>query len=562
MTTKRQKTQRLSEKNTIVLLALGQKLNAARSPEEAGVTIANSAETLFGWDACFIYLCDASRKTLFPIINIDTIDDIKRVVPPAYDGTAPSPTAREVLDKGPKLVLREAPLRLTDGALPFGDKSRPSASLMYVPMRNGSQVVGIFSIQSYTTNAYDEQDLQALQSLADHCAGALERLQTTEALKRSEEQFRTLADFSPLGIFKTDAAGNCIYNNPRLLAISEITEADCLDYGWANSVHPDDRAMVVADWCDAMKSRRNWANEHRILTRTGKVRWVRALAHSISDSNGQHTGYVGCVEDITERKVAEEELQQAQRELRSYVDTLETRVAERTANLEQTIHSLESFTYSIAHDLRSPLRAMQGFSAMLLEDYGPKMDEGGRDLAVRVVESARRMDRLIQDLLSYSYVTGKTLDITPVNVRPAIEMVLTELANEITAKGATVTLEGTLPEVLANATVIQQVFLNLINNAMKFVAPETKPVIRISAETTDSVVRFSVQDNGIGIAPEHHQRIFDVFQRLHSNRDYPGTGIGLAIVRKGVERMAGKVGVQSEIGKGTRFWVELPLAQI
>ena len=547
------------EHTTTVLLSLGQKLNSAITPEQAGNIILEAAEELLGWDSSFIYQLDRNTGGLLPVINCDTVDGKKIPVPPVYHGTKPSPLAREVLERGAKLILREAP-EFTQAALPFGDKSRPSASLMFVPIRNGEQVVGLLSAQSYTLDAYTKSDLIALQSLADYCGGALERIRTIEALRESELQFRTLCESLPTGIFKTDAQGNCSYHNSRLLALAEISIQDCMGEGWTNTVHPEDRAGVLKAWIDAYAENREWSNEHRMQTKGGRIRWVRTLARPVLNEDGSLAGYVGSVEDITDRKRSDEALKAVQQQLKEHAEKLEARVAERTAKLEETVHSLESFSYSIAHDLRAPLRAMQGLTSILADEYGPSLDDFGQDITRRIVESARRMDKLIEDLLSYSRLSRDELVLTATNIEPAIAVVLGQLNEELTLRNAKVEVAKPLPIVYANATVIEQIFVNLISNAVKFVQQGTTPLVRIRTETSGSLVKIWVEDNGIGIAPQHHQKIFGVFQRLHAVSDYPGTGIGLAIVRKGVDRMGGRVGLESELGKGSRFWIELPAA--
>lgn len=236
---------------------------------------------------------------------------------------------------------------------------------------------------------------------------------------------------------------------------------------------------------------------------------------------------------------------------------LEDQVRERTATLEERNEELEAFGYSISHDLRAPLRTMQGFSEALLEDFGDKLDPTGRDYAERIVAGSRRMDELIRDLLAYSRVSRGELQLMPVALRPLADTALAELETTLRARAATVRVAETLPVVQGHAGTLSQVFANLLGNALKFVPENRPPVIDIVTDRQNGMVRVWVIDNGIGIATEHRDRIFRVFERLHSTEEYPGTGIGLAIVRKAMERMGGKVGVDSTPGQGSRFWIEL-----
>jgi signal transduction histidine kinase/DNA-binding response OmpR family regulator len=235
---------------------------------------------------------------------------------------------------------------------------------------------------------------------------------------------------------------------------------------------------------------------------------------------------------------------------------LERRVAERTTELQEMNAELETFSYSVAHDLRAPLRSLHSFAQILLEGYSDVLDAEGRDYAQRIVAAARRLDALTHDLLTYSRLGRAAMVLESVNLEEVVEEVLTELEVEIRNKTAHVTVDRPLPPVLGHSTSLMEVVSNLLMNGLKFVAPDIRPQVRIWATERDEWVRLWIQDNGIGIAPEYHERIFGVFERLHGVDAYPGTGIGLAIVRKSMERMGGRVGVESALGQGSTFWVE------
>ncbi|MEW6488281.1 MAG: ATP-binding protein [Thermodesulfobacteriota bacterium] len=239
------------------------------------------------------------------------------------------------------------------------------------------------------------------------------------------------------------------------------------------------------------------------------------------------------------------------REVRAY-----RALAASEAELRRHRDDLEAFAYTVAHDLRAPLRAMSGFAQALREDFGDRLGEEGRDYAGRVVEGARRMDALVEDLLQYSRLARADLSAAPVDLGGAVQAAVADAA-PLGQRGF-VTVEGPFPSILAHEAALRQVIANLVSNALKFVPPDREPRVRVRGEERDSRVRLWVEDNGIGIASEHRERIFRVFERLHRAEEYPGTGIGLAIVERAIVRMGGAVGVESEPGQGSRFWVELP----
>jgi PAS domain S-box-containing protein len=268
---------------------------------------------------------------------------------------------------------------------------------------------------------------------------------------------------------------------------------------------------------------------------------------------------VSPIHDGTGRIVGASKIARDLSALRAYATTLEQTVRERTMALEIANTQLESFAYSVSHDLRAPLRGMHGLAHALLEDYGDTLDQRARDYASRIIAEAGLLDTLIQDLLAYSRLTRIDVAVEPVDVREVVDAALHNLDEDIRTRHANVEIERNLPRVKANRAVLIQVLTNLISNAVKFGGD--RPTVRIRAQSVDGNARIWVEDRGIGIAPKHQERIFRAFERLHGAERYPGTGIGLAIVHKGIERLGGRVGVESEEGHGSRFWFELPRAE-
>lgn len=277
-------------------------------------------------------------------------------------------------------------------------------------------------------------------------------------------------------------------------------------------------------------------HETRRARSDGSLVDVSITASPIRDPEGRITGAVGIFRDITERKRTD-------------------------AALHDTVAKLDTFASTVSHDLREPLRGIQGFARALREDSADVLDPGARDCVRRIEAGAARMDALIDDLLAYGRVSNAMLAPEAVSLESAVQDALELLSLDLRARGAGVVMDRPLPVVRGHRETLTQVLLNLVANAVKFVEPGVTPHVRLWSENRGSEVRLWVEDNGIGVAAEHHERIFRPFERLHGIERYPGTGIGLAIVRDGTECMGGRVGLESRVGAGSRFWIELPAAE-
>jgi signal transduction histidine kinase len=251
-----------------------------------------------------------------------------------------------------------------------------------------------------------------------------------------------------------------------------------------------------------------------------------------------------------------DKLSAAERQLRADAAGLEDRVRERTRDLERANAQLEAFGYTVSHDLRAPLRGVQGLAQALVEDYGDRLDATGRAYATRVVDEAALMETLIQDLLRYARLSRTGIGIEPVDLDDAMAAALRHVEADAARAGGEITVAPNLGSVRGNRAVLVQVLINLLSNAVKFGGAH--PSVLVWSERAGANVRVWVVDHGIGIKPEHHEQIFRVFERLHGADEYPGTGIGLAIVRQALERLDGRFGVESALGEGSRFWIELP----
>jgi len=316
-------------------------------------------------------------------------------------------------------------------------------------------------------------------------------------------------------------------------------------------IHPDDANLLHETFMAAMQNQEIYELEHRIIRPDGSVRWVYDKAHPYFDENGNLLRYVGATLDTTERKRLQEELKMLNAEL-------ELKVKQRTAQLESANKELESFSYSISHDLRAPLRAIYGFSQILAGRHREYLNEEGKQYMDYIVESSIRMEQLINDLLNYSRLGRKTVEIRPVSLKKITDAIFDDFKPQIDEIGGKFKLTDAPPVISSDESLLIQIFSNLVGNAIKYRRTDIDLLIDISFETIQDAVLIKVADNGIGIPMEHCEKIFNVFQRLHGEDKYPGTGIGLANVKKAVSMLDGTIYVESTVGKGSTFIMEFP----
>lgn len=396
----------------------------------------------------------------------------------------------------------------------------------------------------------------AVCAIAGIATDITQRAQTEAVLLERERQLAEAQKVAHLGSFEWDAVADRVSWSDELYRIYglEPQSFGATFDAFVAQIHPDDRTLVRDTIQQAIAAGGPFRMQERIIRPGGEIRHLASWGEVVHDAQGRPVRLVGICQDVTAQRKAENEILHLN-------ETLEQRVAERTAQLREANEQLEAFSYSVSHDLRAPLRAMQGFAVALIEDYAEQLDADGQEYARRIEAAAARMDLLIADLLSYSRLSRAALTARPVALDAAVASALTQVDEDLRQRRAQVHVPPDLPWVLAHYATLVQVLANLLTNAAKFVPPHARPAITMGVEAVGPWTRLWVADNGIGIAPEHYERIFGVFERLHGVEIYPGTGIGLAIVSKGMERMGGRVGLESTVGRGSRFWIDLPAGQ-
>jgi len=371
--------------------------------------------------------------------------------------------------------------------------------------------------------------------------------ETQENQRRLAEQARLL-DLSTDAIIVRDMDDKIIYWNRGAEEIYGWTRSEAMGkakHELLQTEFPESQEQILVKllrenrWAgDLVQTRRDGTRIHV------STRWVLDR-----DAEGVPARVLITDNDITLRKQAEELM-------KSEAKRLDALVEQRTARLQDTIGELEAFSYSVSHDMRAPLRAMQGYAKALLSDYGARLDGEAKHYLDRIFRAANRLDLLVQDVLAYSRVAKGEIDLRPIDLERLIEDIISAHP-EFQAPKARILVETRLHRVLGHEAYLTQCITNLLGNAVKFIAPGLEPEVRIRSERVNGQIRVTFADNGIGIDPSHHERIFQIFGQVYPEKKYGGTGIGLAIVRKAVQRMNGEVGVQSGMDKGSRFWLIL-----
>lgn len=541
------KVRRKAEEQLAEFSSLGERLAAARTPRQAAEIIIEVADELLRWDACNFDLYDEETGNITHVLAFDLLGGERKEMPARYDNSPPSALAQRAINEGPVLLLREPGAPLYAQARPFGDVTRASASLMYVPIRNRTTVIGLFSIQSYRAKAYTTQSLETLRALAEHCGGALDRLKADESLRLTQERMAQILARSPAVIYALKIEGDRIHpswvtENIETLLGYTASEA-CQPDWWSNTLHPEDREAIRAG-LRKLYAVDQLEREFRFHKKNGEAVWIRDEQRLIRDKMGNPIEIVGSWTDITGHKNLEEQFRQAQK-----------------------MEAIGQLAGGVAHDFNNLLTVIRGNTELLLM-MEAKLSDQAKEFLRQITSASDRAANLARQLLAFG---RKQL----MQARPLrLDQVVTDLAKMLGRLiGAPIRLHLTatpdLPFVHADAGMMEQVLMNLVINARDAMPDGGDLFVDVVPATIDEgnfrahperrpggFVCLIVRDTGIGIPPENIRRIFEPF--FTTKAVGRGTGLGLATVYGIVKQHQGWIEVDSVPGSGTTFRVYLP----
>jgi|GEM_PF-1173281 len=537
-----------ANKHSKIFSQLGRKLNTATTPKETAEIIVETADDLIGWDAASLDLFSVETNTITPVLSMDTIDGLKQNVPHAIQASAPSPLIQKMFEEGSQLILRdEAADAHTGGLTPFGDVERRSASLMFVPLLHSDNPIGVLSIQSYENYAYDSDDLENLQSLAEHCAGAFERARTEQALTESERNYRQIIENMQEGLFRIDAQGTILMVNSRMAEILDYDSVDNLVGKNVRDFHFFQSGSHDFFLNDLLKQGRIVNYDNQWQTKTGRKLFVRKSAHVVSDPKGNVLYYEGTVSDITEQKETEKQLLHAQK-----------------------MESMGHIAGGIAHDFNNVMATISGAEQMLSVHLESFLQQDNNPLGkyLKMIESSIERGRTVTDRM-LTFTRSDTPNFQPISAMKYLSDI-SEIAAHTLPKNVHVDVrsyEGN-DRIVGDRGQLQQILMNLCINAadampeggqltLSLRNPDTQELSTHNMNPEHNYLCIEVQDTGTGMDQETQRKIFDPF--FTTKEPGKGTGLGLSVVYKIVENHNGWIDVESVPGKGTIFTIGMPL---
>ncbi len=508
--------------------------------------------TTLNLDSGTVRLFNKSNNSLDPIANYGMIEQEEYMLHPVSLDDETFPISRFVKEKK-KIFATDAP---NDTFLKNFDLIKKHNYKVYIswPIFNAKdELLGTLQLSSRKSVNLSDDDKSFFDSITDLCATAIEHLQVLENLSESEERFKRTVDTMADGIIIIEN-NKIVYANDRALKIYGYPKEEFVDEGYFFNIATKSLQIETNDITEIInafsnhKSRECWIDQ-----KNGTRRYIRNSFFVEYDDNKEPIKLFIATTDITERKIAEEALQKLNEEL-------EVRVAERTEQLARVNKELEAFSYSVSHDLRSPLRSIDGFSKALLEDYSKKLDDTGKDYLNRVRTACSRMGELIDDMLDLSRLTRKELHYKDVNLSNLVNDILSQYQINEPDRNVKLKIEDNIIA-FGDPSLLRTVMENLLGNAWKFTNRNHKSIIEFGLKTIGDEKAYYVQDNGVGFDMKYADKLFAVFQRLHTYKEFKGTGVGLAVVQRIINRHNGRIWAESRIGKGATFYFTLQLEQ-
>ncbi len=457
----------------------------------------------------------------------------------------------EAVRDGKSIVVQNIGKRSDVSPLLEEALERGYSSTIALPLEEDGKIIGSLNIYAEEPDAFDADELELLNELADDLSWGISAIrirkkneQIIEEIKKSRKLYRT--------IFMNTGTATMIVEEDTIIKLANGEFERITGYKPGELIGRSWTEFVAEEELEKLK-------EYHIKRREDPGSAPSRYETLLVDSSGDNRNCILNVRMIpgTTRSVVSildiTELKKIEKELRAHKQNLEELVDERTEQLRETNEDLEAFAHSVSHDLKEPVRAIQGFSQIIMEDCSDSMDEECEEYLKRIIKSSKRMEMMINDFLDYSQISRKDIMYNDVDIDEVMEVVSNQYDYDIREKGAIIDIDSPLGKVKGNEAMLTHIFSNLLSNSLKFVKNGEKPEVHIWSESDDETITINIEDTGIGIDDKDKETIFKMFERLHGEEDFPGTGIGLAIVKKGIERMGGKVGVKSKLGEGSRF---------
>lgn len=554
---------RRAAKRSELLAQASEQLTAAPGPEAALERLASLIVPALA-DACSVALDDGQGALVVRAAAYQTPESTQQMS--ALDGQAPAALGGDSLaaqvfrsgearlfsvlpDSGaPSVSSVPAPAEV---ALAEAAQPASSRSLMLVPLTVRGHTVGLLSLSSGTPGHFQPEDLDFARDLARRAALALDNAELLQSARASEARYRALTEATDQYVWTNSAQGEMLGEQPGWAALTGQTPAEYQGHGWSMRLHEEDRIRALEAWHEAVRLRSKYEVEQRVQVRDGSYRHFLVRAVPLLDAEGQIREWVGLHSDVTE-------LRQAELRLRAWNEELERRVAQSTAELRAANTELDAFNHSVSHDLRAPVRHVLGFAGLLRRGAEEKLGAREQRLLAQVESSAQHMNTLIDELLAFARLSREPLRVTTVDLGRLVREVQTVLEPEIGLRQ----LEwhvGTIPAVPGDPQLLKFALINLLSNAVKYTSTRSAAQIEVGGEERGDEVVFWVKDNGVGFDPRYAGKLFGVFQRLHSQQEFEGIGIGLANVSRIVARHGGRVWAEGAVNVGAAFYISLPL---